>query len=284
MGCGYSLVDFEIIINKYKTNEMKSFKKDLRWFFCLLLYGILSPSHAAPIIDQWDTIKATYFSEQIVHDAQDNIVIEAPAQAENAAMVPFAFKVNLKDNNINKVYVFTDANPILLTATFSLTMPQQSVDIATRIRLEKNSIVRVIAQTQDGRVLMKTVEIKTPGGGCGGGEMTDEARLRVSAGKMKMRLLKPDEKSAGSFVLNIKHPMRTGFERTFQGYYAKAWFIQQVDFLIDHKPYFEAILGPGISADPYFRFNLPEQKMEVLLVETKDNEGKVFQQVFNNAI
>lgn len=284
MGCGHSLVDLETSINKYKTNEMMNLKQVFRWFFCLLLYGMLSPLYAAPIINQWESIKATYFSDQTVQDAQDNIVIEAPAQAENAAMVPFAFKVNLNASNISKIYVFTDANPILLTATFSLKIPQQYLEIATRIRLEKNSVVRVIAQTEDGQSLMKAVEIKTSGGGCGGGEMTDEAKLRASAGKMKMRLLKPDEKSAGSFVLSIKHPMRTGFERTFQGYFAKAWFMQHVDFLIDHKPYFEALLGPGISADPYFRFNLPEQKMEVLLVEAKDNEGKIFQQVFHDAI
>lgn len=284
MGSGHSLVDLETIVNKQKSNEMINFKKYLRWFFCLSLYGMLSPSYAAPIINQWESIKATYFNDQTVQDAQETIVIEAPAQAENAAMVPFAFKVNLNDDSISKIYVFTDANPILLTATFSLKIPQQFVEIATRIRLEKNSVVRVIAQTQDGRVLMKTVEIKTPGGGCGGGEMTDEAKLRASAGKMKMRLYKPGEKNAGSFALNIKHPMRTGFERTFQGYFAKAWFIQHVDFLIDHKPYFEALLGPGISADPYFRFNLPEQEMEVLLVEAKDNEGKIFQQEFKDAI
>lgn len=284
MGCGHSLVDLETSINQYKTNEMMNFKQIFRWFFCLLLYGMLSPLYAAPIINQWESIKATYFNDQTVQDAQEYIVIEAPAQAENAAMVPFAFKVNLNDSNISKIYVFTDANPILLTATFNLKIPQQFVEIATRIRLEKNSVVRVIVQTQDGDVLMKTVEIKTPGGGCGGGEMNDEAKLRASAGKMKMRLFKPDEKNDASFVLNIKHPMRTGFERTFQGYFAKAWFIEHVDFLIDHQPYFEALLGPGISADPYFRFNLPEQKMGVLLVEAKDNEGKIFQQEFKDAI
>jgi len=261
---------------------MISSNKNIRWFFCLLLYGMLNIAHAAPIINQWETIKTTYFNDKAVQDAHESILIEAPAQAENAAMVPFAFKVNLKVGDISKIHIFTDANPILLTATFSFKMPQQSVDIATRIRLEKNSVVRVIVQTQDGRVLMKSAEIKTPGGGCGGGEMTDEAKLRASAGRMKMRWIKPDGKGAGSFVLNIKHPMRTGFERTFQGYFAKAWFIQNVDFLIDHKPYLEALLGPGISADPYFRFNLPEQNIQVLLVEAKDNEGQFFQQEFKD--
>lgn len=255
------------------------------WLFYLMLSVMVNCAYATPIVNQWDTIKTSYFSNQPVEDAQEEIVIEAPMQAEDAAMVPLTFKVNLKDDIVSKIFVFTDANPILLTATFDFKMPQKSVDISTRIRLEKNSVVRVIVQTQNGQeLLMKSVEIKTPGGGCGGGAMTDEAKLRASAGKMKMRWLKPDEKGTGSFVLNLLHPMRTGFERTFQGYYAKAWFIQNVDFLINHKPYFEAILGPGISANPYFRFNLPEQRIDVFEVEAKDNEGQFFQQVFHDSI
>ena len=51
--------------------------------------------------------------------------------------------------------------------------------------------------------------------------------------------------------------------------------------LIDHKPYFEAVLGPGVSADPYFRFNLPEEEYSALQVEAKDNEGKSFKEIFH---
>lgn len=261
---------------------MISLKRTLHWLFCLLLYPCVITAYATPIVDQWDVIKSTYFNDQSVLDAQTQIEIEAPLQAEDAAIVPFSFKVNLQDDFINKVYVLTDANPILLTATLSMIVPQKTLNVSTRIRLEKNSMVRVIAKTQNGHTLMKTVAIKTPGGGCGGGAMTDEATLRASAGSMKIRFIKSESNEKAGFALNIKHPMRTGFERTFQGYYAKAWFIENVDFLIDGKLYLHALLGPGISADPYLKFNLPQKSAEVIRVEIKDNEGKLFQQAFHS--
>lgn len=253
------------------------------WLFFLLM-SLIPTAYAAPIINQWDVIKDSYFSHQTVVHADHQIIIEAPTQAEDAALVPFAFVVKLANEPIETVYVFTDANPILLTATFHMEAQQKEFKLATRIRLEANSMVRIIAKTNSGKLFMKSVAIKTPGGGCGGGEMTDEAKLRAAAGQIKMRWFKPGEKEEGSLALNIKHPMRTGFERTFQGYFAKAWFIQKLDFFINNQAYFKVILGPGISADPYFRFHLPEQKIDVLQVEAMDNEGQHFQQVFNDVI
>ncbi len=256
----------------------------VKWTVCWLFYCLISITfssvQAAPIVNRWEEIRTAYFNDQVVVDAKDQVSIQAPLQAENAAVVPFVFQVKLKHDNIGKVYVFTDANPILLTTTFTMKVPQSDFHLSTRIRLEKNSVVRVIVQTKTGKLLMKTVEIKTPGGGCGGGAMTDEAKLRATAGKMKMRFIKAGEQENGSFILNIKHPMRTGFERTFQGYYAKAWFIEQVTFSFHHQPYFFALLGPGISADPYFRFGLPEDANGVFQVDVQDNEGKRFQEQF----
>lgn len=257
----------------------------IKWVVYWLFLALTLLTHtvqAAPIVNHWEAIQSAYFNERTVIGAEDQISIQAPLQAENAAIVPFAFQVNLKHESIDKIYVFTDANPILLTATFTTKIPQSDFNVSTRIRLEKNSVVRVIVQTRAGKLLMKTVSIKTPGGGCGGGAMTDEAKLRAMAGKMKVRFLQANAQGSKRFVFNIKHPMRTGFERTFQGYYAKAWFIENLTFSINNQPYFHALLGPGISADPYFRFNFPEHKASALQVEAKDNEGKVFQQVFQS--
>lgn len=260
----------------------------VKWIICWLFYGLtfltINAVQAAPIVNHWEAIQSAYFNDRTVGDAEDHINIKAPEQAENAAIVPFTFQVNLKHDNIDKVYVFTDANPILLTATFTMKVPQPDFYIATRIRLESNSVVRVVVQTTTGKLLMKTVDIKTPGGGCGGGAMTDEAKLRANAGKMKMRFIQASSKENSSVAFNIRHPMRTGFERTFQGYYAKAWFIDNISFMIDNQPYFHALLGPGISADPYFRFDLPDGVDGTFQVEAKDNEGKQFQQRFNPSV
>ena len=196
------------------------------WLLGLLL--VLNAPHAAPFVEQWAVIKDSFFPAVAVKNAGAAISIHAPTQAENAAMVPFSFKIALPEDRIQSIHLFTDANPILHTATFYLPQTPQHFHLSTRIRLEKNSIVRVIVQTVSGDYLMQTAAIKTPGGGCGGGAMTNEAKLRAEAGKMKVKFLSPGKDGTQPFVLMIKHPMRTGFERTFQGYYAKAWFMENL--------------------------------------------------------
>lgn len=245
----------------------------LVWFFWVFF---CTNVQAAPIIEQWEVIKESFFPQAVVQDAGTKISITAPKQAENAALVPFTFALDLAKGKIKSVHIFTDANPILHTATFNLPQPQSRFGLSTRIRLEKNSIVRVIAETSSGKFLMKTVAIKTPGGGCGGGAMTNEAKLRAEAGKMKLKLLAKNENGTQPFVLLIKHPMRTGFERTFQGYYAKAWFMEKIEIKSDKKILLSAKLGPGISANPYFKIQELSVIQSAISIKATDNEDKVF--------
>lgn len=259
------------------------------WWFALLL---LQANHlkAAPIVEHWQAIHEAFFNHKTVSKADNQIQIEAPTQAEDAALVPFSFKVKLNQSTLSKVLMFVDANPIMLTATFNLLTSTDNFQVETRIRLEKNSTVRVIAETQTGELFMQTVDIKTPGGGCGGGGNSDEAALRASAGKMKVRylpiisnenssnkeFLKHTEANENVFSFHIKHPMRTGFERTLQGYYAKAWYINRLDFIANTTPFLYIDVGPGISADPMFKLTLPANA-HTLHVNATDNEGKPFQ-------
>ncbi len=243
------------------------------------------PLHAAPIVENWRVIKEAFFNEKSVltDDGKlevGHINIEAPVQAEDASLVPFSFQVMLKQSFIARVYLFTDANPILHTATFHLLQKRHIFELATRIRLEKNSVVRVIAETDAGQLLMATVDIKTPGGGCGGGATADEAALRASAGQMKVRFNQDNSEASSAFSFYIKHPMRTGFERTAQGYYAKAWYINQLTFTENNTDFLQIDVEPGISADPYFKLTQTNSFISPLIVKATDNEGKAYQQVF----
>lgn len=230
---------------------------------------------AAPIVDNWRVVHEAFFKQREVADAGDQLQITAPEQAENAALVPFAFALDAK-HDISKIHLFTDANPILHTATFHFPPNTRQFSLATRIRLENNSQVRLIAESVDGSLMMKTVVLKTPGGGCGGGGYSDEAALRASAGQMKLKFVE----GADRVAFNIKHPMRTGFERTPQGYFAKAWFINTLDFRVGDTKHLRVDVGPGISADPYFQFSTHGVAQAIWQVEASDNEGKQFSQQF----
>lgn len=234
--------------------------------------------NSAPIANQWPTIHAAYFNQQKVEEDHEAIQLEAPSHAENPAIIPFAWRVQLENDTIEELSIFSDGNPIVHTATFKLNVPSSQFSGNTRLRLDQNSLVRVVIKTTKNRFLMKAIVIKTPGGGCGGAAMTDEATLRETAGRVKIKLQPNTKGNSAQLNIHLKHPMRTGFERTFQGYYSKAWFMATMQLAVDEKSILEIILQPGLSADPYFSLELPWSDLKSLNLRMTDNEGKEFNQ------
>lgn len=232
--------------------------------------------NSAPIANQWPSIHAAFYNQTPVEDAEEAIRLEAPLNAENPAIVPFAWNVELKDEAIAEMSIFSDGNPILHTVTFQLAYQTNRFSGNTRIRLDQNSIVRVIVRTTKNRYLMKTITVKTPGGGCGGAAMTNESELRASAGRMKIKWLSIPENKSSNLSLHVKHPMRTGFERTYQGYYSKAWFMSNMQLEANGLPLMEILMQPGLSADPYFSLSLELESITTVKVRMKDNEEKDF--------
>lgn len=225
---------------------------------------------AAPIIDRWSAISDAFFSGRNVAEDIGLIQITAPVQAEDSALVPI--KISYPGNHgIAKWYLFVDANPVMLTLTTQMPDTTHAFTLSTRIRLDANSKVRVVAEKPDGTLSMAVVEVKTPGGGCGGAVSQDETALRANAGKMKLQ----QSEDKQTTILQINHPMRTGFERTVYGYYAKAWYLQKMAWRQAGNTLMELQLGPGISANPYFRIEYPIA-LQALAIQASDNEGQQF--------
>lgn len=235
------------------------------YLLCLSLTG-----WAAPVVDQWPIIAEAFFKDRPVTVPATHLSIQAPAQAEDAALVPISVHL-AAGHGIRTWYLFIDANPIMLTLTTHMPEAAQALTLATRVRLEANSKVRVIGEHADGQLSMAVVDIKTPGGGCGGAVSQDETALRANAGKIKLQQIEDKQTT----LLQINHPMRTGFERTVYGYFAKAWYLQKIEWRQAEAPLMSLQLGPGISANPYFRIAYPLDLSHSTLLAT-DNENQTF--------
>lgn len=261
-----------------------SIQKMLGFFFAAftavsLLMGSAVQVHAATT-NIWPALRESLFAGRSVEDGASFIHLAVPTAAENPALVPLSFKINRPD--IRQAWLLIDGNPVPLTATFHIVEAQPSLAFEVRVRLERSTWVRLVAETDAGALYMATVEIKTPGGGCGGGLDGDEAKLRATAGQMKLQPDTPFVTDApGQMTYLLRHPMRTGFERTTQGYYAKPWFIQRLDFSQNGKPFLGIDLGVGMSSDPRIRFSYMPSIPAVISVIARDNEGLEFQQQFH---
>lgn len=230
----------------------------------------------------WPAMKVAFFEKRPIKEV-DFIKVVAAKRAESGAQVPVTYKIDgaaakAAGVKIVKLYSFVDANPIPQTATFHLT--DALVDdftVATRIRFEADAYVRLVGEDEKGNLYLASKIIRAAGG-CGGIVANDEAAVRASAGKIRMKVAAPKKFGTPTTAkVNIKHVMRTGLQRDLESQgFLPAFYINKATFTYNGKPVMTVDVNVGTAEDPYFKFDfVPEKPGKFELVAT-DNEGKVF--------
>ena len=186
--------------------------------------------HAEPA-NTWQAMQKSFFPGKQV-EAGPFIHIDAPARAESGAQVPFAFSIDYPmtpDKYVKAVSIIVDGNPVPLAAIFHFNPKSGKAAISTRIRLEIDAYVQVVAETSDGKYYMNDTVIRASGG-CGGTISGDREALKKAAGKMKLAVKPVKAGSIAEARLLIKHPMFTGLQRDLvsQGYWP-AFFINKIE-------------------------------------------------------
>jgi len=248
-----------------------------------LYLGSVQIAQAEAVDKYWQEIGKAYFPNAVIEESSA-IKIAAPNRAENGAQVPFAFSIDYpmtENRYIKAVSVIADVNPVPLVAVYHFTPKSGKAEVATRIRLEVDSYVHVVAETSDGKFLMNKVPIRAAGG-CGGTIGGDEALARQSAGKMKLSVKTESVTSQKEARLLIKHPMNTGLQRDLvsQGF-RPAFFVNKVTATYNGEVVFDADTYIGVSEDPNIQFPFIADKPGTLTVVIKDNEGKEFSTTSN---
>lgn len=263
------------------------------------LMSLSSLAHAEANTTYWQAMQKDFFPNKTLQESSD-IQISAPKRAESGAQVPFSFYIAspmTASSYIKSVSVIADANPVPLVAVYHFNPKSGRAEIATRIRLEVDSLVHVVAETSDGKFLVNQVTIRASGG-CGGTIGSDEEAERQTAGKMKLQVrplaagLKETEAGSATTAsavssdsnqhlkqahLLIKHPMNTGLQRDLvsQGY-RPAFYISKVVARFNDQIVFDADTYIGVSEDPSIQFPFKAEQSGKLTLQIEDNEGKQF--------
>jgi sulfur-oxidizing protein SoxY len=250
----------------------------------LAFFACPAPALAQAPDAAWTALQASYFPGKKLEPAPF-IRLTAPTRAASGEQVPFAFNIDhpmTEARYIKSVTLFVDGNPVPQTAVFHFGPQSGKPDIATRIRLESDSPVHVVAEASDGRFYVNAVTVKASGG-CSGPATGDEAAARVGAGKMKLALDGPFKAGdVNKASLLIRHPMSTGMQRDlFSHGFRPAYFIDRIAVTYNGKPVLTADTNIGISENPSFRFGFVADKPGVLQIVAHDNEGGTFRQTLD---
>jgi sulfur-oxidizing protein SoxY len=232
---------------------------------------------------RWQQVRAGLFKGRTLHDAADVIALDAPARAEDAAIVPIVIRARFEqrpERYIKQVHLIIDNNPSPVSAIFTYTLDSGRADIETRVRIDEYTFVRAIAETNDGQLYMATRFVKAAGG-CSAPPGKDAAAAKATLGQMRLRVQGDAKPGAPALAqLMISHPNDSGLvmdQLTRQ--YTPPHFVRRVDVSSGGRLVLSADLDFSISENPNLRFYfVPRNDSGTLEAVVVDSDELRFEQ------
>jgi sulfur-oxidizing protein SoxY len=240
---------------------------------------VAGPAAAGPA---WENIHAIVFDGREVQDGSGVLLLEAPARAHDAAVVPITITSLLPqtpDDFVKAVYLVIDENPAPIAGIFHLEPALGAAKIATRVRVDRYTDVRAIAETADGRLYMTTAFVKASGG-CSAPALKDAEVAMSRIGKMQLKALTdfaPGETNTAELL--ISHPNYTGLQiDQLTRYWIPPDYVEEVTVHFDDTLLMRVQGDISLSEDPAIRFDYEPAAAGTMRVEVTDIKGRHFEQ------
>ena len=249
--------------------------------FILINFNLAhSRGDKAPEPVTWNKdLKEWIYGDDQILDGSDLFSLQTPYRALDAAMVPISinFKINQSDEFfIKSLILVIDENPSPLVSKFKFTRKVGNASITTRVRVDKYTYVRAIAETSDNKKYMVANFVKAAGG-CSAPSLADMDAVMARLGKMKMKFIKTEaEKGLNKAEFLISHPNYSGLQfNQLTRAEIPAHFINYIKIYQDDKIILEATPDISLSEDPSITFNYLDSGGPIK-VEIEDSEGQTF--------
>lgn len=218
----------------------------------------------------WIDMRREYLAGgPVVYDPQ--VVVQAPAFAEDPMNVPVSVKVGAALGPIQQVVVLVDRNPIRRVLAF---FPVHALpSVAFRFKLEQASPVRAAAQTSDGVWHVGGTWVDSGGGGCTvSGATRKDGSWSRTLGEVSGRLFPAaagEPASGARLRLRVMHPMDTGLVGGVPAFFINHLSVRDGD---DHELARLQTWQP-VSENPVFSFDFARPPAGGVHVVGTDNDG-----------
>ena len=161
----------------------------------------LTPSSGA-----WQYLQPQFYGERPIGVVDETYMsLDVPTNTADPSVTPLTLHFGpAAIGHIKKIRVIIDNNPSPLAATFDVAGDARIADIGIRVRIDRFTSVRAVAETDDGRLEMRSNWVKASGGcstapSAAGGGVLGDIRFHNT----------PDGKS---LAVAIRHPNYSGFQ------------------------------------------------------------------------
>ena len=229
--------------------------------------------------ENWQIIKETLYEGVELLDGSPWMSFETPYRALDAAIVPIHLKVDRQQTDedyVKSVTFIIDENPSPVAAVFNLTPKSGQADLSTRVRIDKYTFVRAVAEMNDGRHFMVANFVKAAGG-CSAPGLAGRDAAMARLGKMKLKFLDAGigDQPAKAQLL-ISHPNYSGLQfDQISRTEIPAHYVDSITVSQDGKEIFSAAPDISLSEDPSIHFHYRDDGGPIDVVVT-DTEGGTF--------
>lgn len=221
-----------------------------------------------PSSSAWEALRVRYYGDTPMGLVDEKFMsIEAPANTPDPAATPLTLRfADDPQRRIKRVRVFIDNNPSPLVATLDFgAMPLTEIDM--RVRIDRFTSVRAIAELTDGALEMRSGWVKASGGCSAPSASTTGGRL----GEVRLR----PTADAKSIQASIRHPNNSGFQiDPKSGDPIPAHYIAHIRFSAAGNMLLDADTGISMSENPSLRLTGAQPLPTPVSVDAVDSETK----------
>ncbi len=230
---------------------------------------------------RWNQLKAAAFDGKVLEDGASRLAIDAPARAEDAALVPVTIHLLPQPETsspIRKLTLVIDGNPSPVAATFTFGEGAAIGRIETRVRVDDYTLIHAVAETADGHAYAIGRFVKAAGG-CSAPAAKSVAD-GIPVGAIRMRLLPPMQTTPANtegVQLMIHHPNNSGMQMDqVTRLYTPAYFVRSIRVSQADRTLLTIDSGISIAENPQFQFDFQGFSNLPLHVAVEDSAGKNF--------
>lgn len=249
--------------------------------------ALATPQASAADEDLWPGLRQEVFGAREIAENDGLVTLFAPERAEDAALVPISIRIpgSVAPQAV-ALTLLIDRNPAPVAATITFGEAFRGGadvgerQVATRIRLDSFSKVRVVLETADGKLHMSS-KFVSGAGGCSATPSKDIEAALAGLGKIDIKAKSEPARGEGfrEAQVMIRHPNFTGLQidPVSRGY-VPARFVDDLEVTSAGKLLIRVQGGISISENPHLRISYSGAPGEVVEVNAKDTEGLHFSQ------
>jgi sulfur-oxidizing protein SoxY len=236
---------------------------------------------AEDTIDNWPSIRDALFPGKVLEDGAGVLALEAPARAEDAAVVPVTIKALLPQTQgryVKALHLIIDNNPAPVAGVFHLFPESGSATISTRVRVNAYTNLHAVAETSDGGLYVVERFIKASGG-CSAPALKDKEAALARLGRMQLKPITPFAPgTVNEAQLLVSHPNYTGLQidQLTRNWIAPD-YVRSIKVRYGDKPVLEVAGDISLSEDPAVTFSFVPTAPAAMTVEVEDSKGRRFE-------